>query len=155
MTRRLDVAAESWPLKQAFRIARGAKSEAAVVVAAIREGDHSGRGECVPYARYGESVQSVIGQIETLRREIESGVSRAALQSLLPAGAARNALDCALIDLQAKIQRTGTLNGREFQHRTQSEAPKHLGLEIAAGDMVVAPGTAQRATRSQEKAGQP
>jgi L-alanine-DL-glutamate epimerase-like enolase superfamily enzyme len=102
MTRTISVASESWPLKQAFRIARGTKTEAAVVVATIRENDHAGRGECVPYARYGESVRGVIGQIESVRREIETGLSRGDLQSLLPAGASRNALDCALIDLEAK-----------------------------------------------------
>ena len=102
MNRNLIVASESWPLKRAFRIARGAKTEAVVVVASVRKGEHTGRGECVPYGHYGESVESVTGQIENLRRAIEAGVSRNDLQSLLPAGAARNALDCALIDLEAK-----------------------------------------------------
>ena len=102
MTRSLAVQSESWPLKHPFRIARGMKTEATVVVATISENDHAGRGECVPYARYGESVQGVIAQIESVRRQIESGISRDDLQPLLPAGAARNALDCALIDLEAK-----------------------------------------------------
>jgi L-alanine-DL-glutamate epimerase-like enolase superfamily enzyme len=102
MTRTISVVSESWPLKQAFRIARGTKTEAVVVVATIRENDHAGHAECVPYARYGESVRGVIDQIESVRREIENGISRGDLQSLLPAGAARNALDCALIDLEAK-----------------------------------------------------
>src|SRR5437764_15399305 len=106
MARSLSIAPESWPLKQAFRIARGAKTEAVVVVATIRDGEFAGRGECVPYARYGESVNGVIAQIETIRRDIESGLSREALQVVLPAGAARNALDCALIDLQAKTAGT-------------------------------------------------
>lgn len=103
MTRKLTVESQSWPLKQTFRIARGAKNEAVVVVAAIGEGDRSGRGECVPYARYGETVASVVGQIEKLRRRVERGLSRQELQTLLPPGAARNALDCALVDLEAKI----------------------------------------------------
>ena len=102
MTRTLSVQSESWPLKHPFRIARGMKTEATVVVATISENSHGGRGECVPYARYGKSVQGVIAQINSVRHEIESGISRHNLQSLLPAGAARNALDCALIDLQAK-----------------------------------------------------
>lgn len=106
MTRKLSVASQSWPLKQTFRIARGAKNEAIVVVATIQDGDHSGRGECVPYARYGETVASVTGQIEKFRRRVEGGISRQDLQTLLPAGAARNALDCAMIDLDAKT--TGT-----------------------------------------------
>jgi L-Ala-D/L-Glu epimerase len=102
MTRKLSVASQTWPLKQTFRIARGAKTEAVVVVATIQDGDHSGRGECVPYARYGETVASVAGQIEKLRRRVESGISRQDLQTVLPAGAARNALDCAMVDLEAK-----------------------------------------------------
>ncbi len=103
MKRKLHIAPESWPLKQAFRIARGTKTEAVVVVATIREGEFCGRGECVPYARYGESVRSVTDEIERLRPEIEGGISRESLQPLLPAGAARNALDCALVDLEAKV----------------------------------------------------
>lgn len=102
MTRKLSVASQSWPLRQVFRIARGTKNEAVVVVATIEDGDHSGRGECVPYARYGETVASVVAQIGKLRRRVEGGISRQDLQTLLPAGAARNALDCAMIDLEAK-----------------------------------------------------
>jgi L-Ala-D/L-Glu epimerase / N-acetyl-D-glutamate racemase len=103
MPRILSVASESWPIRNTFRIARGAKTEAHVVVAAIHDGDRIGRGECVPYARYGESVPSVLEQIESLRPQVESGLSSETLQHLLPAGAARNALDCALIDLEAKM----------------------------------------------------
>ncbi|HMI97967.1 MAG TPA: N-acetyl-D-Glu racemase DgcA [Micropepsaceae bacterium] len=100
--RRLAVTAETWPIQGAFRIARGAKTQAHVIVAAIGDGEFTGRGECVPYARYGESVESVLQQIEALRAEIENGLTRETLQQRLPAGAARNALDCALIDLEAK-----------------------------------------------------
>ena len=102
MKRTLSVAAESWPLRRAFRIARGTKTEAQVVVATIAAGQFCGRGECVPYARYGESLPGVVSAITAVRAEIESGISRDHLQTLLPAGAARNALDCALIDLEAK-----------------------------------------------------
>jgi L-alanine-DL-glutamate epimerase-like enolase superfamily enzyme len=84
-------------------IARGAKTEAVVVVATISQGSATGRGECVPYARYGESTESVVARIEGLRSAIEAGLDRFALQTLLPAGAARNAVDCALWDLDAKI----------------------------------------------------
>ena len=102
---RLSVRVEHWPLKQAFVISRGSKTEAAVVVAEISEGGHGGRGEAVPYARYGETIEDVVRQIEAARARIEHGADRAELQGLLPAGAARNALDCALWDLEAK--RTG------------------------------------------------
>ncbi|MGO9430627.1 N-acetyl-D-Glu racemase DgcA [Rhodoblastus sp.] len=101
--RQLDIRVERFALKNAFVIARGAKTEAVVVVATLREKSWLGRGECTPYARYGESVESVVAAIESVRRELEAGADRFALQSLLPAGAARNALDCALWDLDAKI----------------------------------------------------
>jgi L-alanine-DL-glutamate epimerase-like enolase superfamily enzyme len=99
---RLQATAECWPIRGAFRIARGAKTEARVIVTTIHDRDNVGRGECVPYARYGETAENVLAQIETLRREVENGLTREALQQRLPAGAARNALDCALIDLEAK-----------------------------------------------------
>jgi L-alanine-DL-glutamate epimerase-like enolase superfamily enzyme len=100
--RRLEVADERWPLASAFVIARGSKTEAHVVVVTARDGDAAGRGESVPYARYGESVDSVLQQIEHVRAAVEGGADRVALQGLLPPGAARNALDCALWDLEAK-----------------------------------------------------
>ena len=101
----LSAQVERWPLKQAFVISRGAKTEAAVVVAEIVDGRHRGRGEAVPYARYGESIENVVAQIETVRGRIEAGADRIELQGLLPPGAARNALDCALWDLEAKRER--------------------------------------------------
>jgi L-alanine-DL-glutamate epimerase-like enolase superfamily enzyme len=110
----LSAQVERWPLKQAFVISRGAKIEAAVVVAEISDSPHRGRGEAVPYARYGETLESVVTQIEAARARIEAGADRAELQGLLPAGAARNALDCALWDLEAKRAgvRAWTLAGR-------------------------------------------
>ncbi len=93
---------ERWPLAQAFVIARGSKTEAHVVVAEIAEGAHRGRGEAVPYARYGETVPGVLAQMAEVGRAIEAGADRLEVQGLLPAGAARNALDCALWDLEAK-----------------------------------------------------
>jgi L-alanine-DL-glutamate epimerase-like enolase superfamily enzyme len=99
---RLTVAAESWPIAGSFRISRGAKTQADVVLATISDGTVTGRGECVPYPRYGESIESVIAEIESVRDEIQTGLSRTDLQRRLPPGAARNALDCALIDCEAK-----------------------------------------------------
>lgn len=99
---RLGIRVESWPIRGVFRISRGAKTAAEVVLAELHDGGHAGRGECVPYARYGESVDSVCTQIESVRARIESGMGRDALQDALPAGAARNALDCAFWDLEAK-----------------------------------------------------
>ncbi len=102
MTRTLTLAVERFPIAGTFVIARGAKTEAVVVTATISDGAHVGRGECVPYARYGESVESVVAAIQSGAGAIETGTDRAELQTLLPAGAARNALDCALWDLEAK-----------------------------------------------------
>ena len=100
--RRLSVASERWPLAAAFVISRGSKTEAEVVVAELSDGEHRGRGESVPYGRYGETTETVTAQIEAIRAKIETGAGRDELQGLLPAGAARNALDCALWDLEAK-----------------------------------------------------
>ena len=102
MPRRLSVTVERFPLAREFRIARGAKTEAAVVTTMIFDGEDSGRGECVPYARYCESLESVCQQIEAVREAIESGCSVESLLEILEPGAARNALDCALWDLEAK-----------------------------------------------------
>jgi len=101
----LTVRRESWPLAGVFRIARGARSVAHTVVVEIRDGPATGRGECVPYARYGETVDSAAASIEELRRAIEAGLAREALAGAMAPGAARNAIDCALWDLDAK--RTG------------------------------------------------
>ena len=98
----LTVASEAWPLAETFRISRGAKTETVVVVVTLRNAEAVGRGECVPYPRYGESIATVVTDIEKLRGDIERGMDRDALQAALPAGAARNALDCALWDLEAK-----------------------------------------------------
>jgi L-alanine-DL-glutamate epimerase-like enolase superfamily enzyme len=101
-------------LASAFIIARGAKSEAHVLVAEVAEGPFVGRGEAVPYARYGESMERERTRIESVREAVEEGASRAQLQDLLPPGAARNAVDCALWDLEAKLsgRRAWELAGR-------------------------------------------
>jgi len=101
--RALAIRAESWPIAGTFTISRGSKTAAEVVVVEIGDGAHLGRGECVPYPRYGETIAGAIAPIEALRAEIERGLDRAALLTALPAGAARNAVDCALWDLEAKI----------------------------------------------------
>jgi L-alanine-DL-glutamate epimerase-like enolase superfamily enzyme len=98
----LALAVSRWPLIGRFAISRGAKTEAEVIVAEIQDGDLRGRGECVPYARYGETLDSVRVAIEALASPIRAGLDREGLQSALPAGAARNAIDCALWDLAAK-----------------------------------------------------
>ncbi len=98
----IQIRAETFPLAETFTISRGAKTEARVVMVEVTRDGIVGRGECVPYARYGESIESVTAQLEGLPEDID----RAALQQVLAAGAARNALDCALWDWEAK--RAGT-----------------------------------------------
>jgi L-alanine-DL-glutamate epimerase-like enolase superfamily enzyme len=94
----IDCRAERFPLAQTFTIARGSKTEAVVLTVRVTRDGATGWGECVPYARYGETVASVRAQIEGL----PDGITRAALQAALPPGAARNAVDCTLWDLAAK-----------------------------------------------------
>src|SRR5437763_12468231 len=98
----LSVRVERWPIAGSFVISRGAKNEAVVVVAELSDGVHRGRGECVPYARYGETVAAVTAAIQAMGEPLAAGLTRAALQAAMPAGAGRNALDCALWDLEAK-----------------------------------------------------
>lgn len=96
----IEAREEIWPLKEVFRISRGRRTEAQVVVATMFDGEHVGRGECVPIKRYNQSAASVLAQIESIQDF--GDLDRNKLQQLLPPGAARNALDCALWDLEAK-----------------------------------------------------
>ncbi len=98
----LRVRAESWPIRGLWTISRGSVTEVEVVVAELEAGGTVGRGECRPYARYGESVAGAIEIIEGLRGALAEGLDRKGLQEALPAGAARNAIDCAFWDLEAK-----------------------------------------------------
>lgn len=101
----LHVSHESWPLQGTFTISRGSKTQADVVVVALSAGGATGYGECVPYARYGESIGSVMAQIRSLEDDLRNGLDRIALQRRLPSGAARNAVDCAFWDLECKQSR--------------------------------------------------
>jgi L-alanine-DL-glutamate epimerase-like enolase superfamily enzyme len=98
----LSVRRETWPIRGRFAISRGSRTAIDVVVAELEAKGSKGRGEGVPYARYGESLDGVVAAIEALREDLADGLDRAGLQSRLPAGAARNALDCAFWDLEAK-----------------------------------------------------
>ena len=93
---------ESFLIRGTFTISRGSRTHANVVVVELRQGEYVGRGECVPYARYDESIESVLAELAPLAVKIENGLTRQQMQSLLPAGAARNALDCAYWDLECK-----------------------------------------------------
>jgi L-alanine-DL-glutamate epimerase-like enolase superfamily enzyme len=103
LIRTLRVRDERWPTAQTFVIARGAKTEAHVLVVEIEQAGVVGRGEAVPYPRFGETMAGAIALVESARPAVEAGISRAELQGLMLASAARNAIDCALWDLEAKI----------------------------------------------------
>jgi L-Ala-D/L-Glu epimerase / N-acetyl-D-glutamate racemase len=99
---RLSVARRSWKLAQPFAISRGSKTTAEVVVAEVFDGEFHGRGECVPYPHYGESVDSVVAALDAMKGSVFSGLDRRELQQAMPPGAARNALDCAFWHLDAQ-----------------------------------------------------
>lgn len=120
MPRILDAQHDRFALTQPFRIARGVKTAADVVTVTIREGDQVGRGEGVPYPRYNESVDSALAAISEIRPLIEGGAGRDALLKSMPAGAARNAVDCALWDLESR------LSGRSVAEMIGAPAPGRI-----------------------------
>ncbi len=99
---RLTVTRRAWPLARSFTTAHGTRTTADTVVAEIADGDSRGRGECVPLERYGESIESVVATLDAMKGPVFSGLNRETLQHALPPGAARNALDCAFWDVDAK-----------------------------------------------------
>jgi len=105
---------EHWPIAGSFTISRGAKTEAVTVMAEVSRGGHTGRGEGVPYPRYGETPEASLAALLSMQAALARGLDRQALQAAMPPGAARNALDCALLDLEAKAggQRIWDLLGR-------------------------------------------
>jgi L-Ala-D/L-Glu epimerase / N-acetyl-D-glutamate racemase len=105
---------ERWPIAGSFTISRGAKTQAVTVVAEVSRGGLTGRGECVPYPRYGETPEATFAALQAMQEALQRGLDRPALQAAMPPGAARNALDCALLDLEAKTsgQRAWNLLGR-------------------------------------------
>lgn len=103
MSRHLEATIETFPISGSFTISRGSKTEAEVITCIVSENGFSGRGECVPYKRYGESLDGVMEDITAIADAIRAGLTRAELQRRMPPGAARNAVDCALWDLEAKL----------------------------------------------------
>ena len=124
MSRTLQASHERFALTRPFRIARGVKTQADVITVTLREGEWAGRGEGVPYPRYGESIEGALAAIEGVRGEIEEGADRQALLSLLPPGAARNAVDCALWDLEAGR------SGRDVATMIGAPAPARLASAL-------------------------
>lgn len=139
------VRAESWPIRGGFRIARGARTSAEVLVLELHEGDSIGRGECVPYARYGESTESVYAEITAACPHLHGTDPHEQLAAMRP-GAARNAIDCAVWELQAK--RAGTevwrLAGLDSPPRTVRSmrtvsVDSAENMETAAAELARAP----------------
>ncbi|MDF2603803.1 N-acetyl-D-Glu racemase DgcA [Sphingomonas sp.] len=127
MRRTLDARHDGFPLHTPFRISRGVKTVADVVTVTMREGELVGRGEGVPYPRYGETVDGSLAAIEGIRALIEGGASRDEIAAAMPAGAARNAVDCALWDLEAKLA------GKSVAALAGCRAPEALASAITIG----------------------
>jgi L-alanine-DL-glutamate epimerase-like enolase superfamily enzyme len=137
---RLILREETFPIAGRFTIARGSKTEARVLYVELEDQGHVGRGEAVPYARYGESIAQSVADIEAVRSRIEAGLSFSDLHDLLPAGAARNAIDCALWDLNAKLtgipawQTAGLrrLDPLKTAYTLSLDTPEAMGVQAAA-----------------------
>ncbi|MFL0587448.1 N-acetyl-D-Glu racemase DgcA [Sphingomonas olei] len=127
MRRTLDARHDGLPLHTPFRISRGVKTVADVVTVTVREGELVGRGEGVPYPRYGETVEGSLAAIEGIRALIEGGATRDEIAAAMPAGAARNAVDCALWDLEAKLA------GTSVAALAGCRAPEALASAITIG----------------------
>jgi L-alanine-DL-glutamate epimerase-like enolase superfamily enzyme len=130
MPRSLEIQRDIFPIAGAFTISRGAKTTAEVIACILTEDGATGWGECVPYRRYGETTESVAAQIEAARPLIEAGISREALLNAMAPGAARNAVDCALWDLEAK--RTGVTVAERIGLR--SPHPLTTAFTISLGE---------------------
>ena len=137
---KLAIREETFPIAGRFTIARGSKTEAHIIYAELEDQGHIGRGESVPYARYGESIEQALHDIEAVRDRIETGLNLSDLQDLLPTGAARNAIDCALWDLNAKItgvpawQKAGLkrLDPLKTAYTLSLDTPDAMGAQAAA-----------------------
>lgn len=131
MARTIAARHDRFDLKTPFRIARGIKTVADVITVEVGCDGHRGRGEGIPYRHYGETPEAALAAVEAVRSAFDSGAGRAELQTLLPAGAARNAIDCALWDLESKLAGTsvGALGGGLYP-----PAPVISALTIGIGD---------------------
>jgi L-alanine-DL-glutamate epimerase-like enolase superfamily enzyme len=137
---RLSVSRRTWPLARPFAISRGRKTTAEVVIAEVSDGEFRGRGECVPYPRYGESVDGVVRTLEGMRGAVFSGLDRHELQRAMAPGAARNALDAAFWDLDAKrddrraaaIARIAAMRPLVTAYTLGLDTPERMGDAAAA-----------------------
>jgi L-Ala-D/L-Glu epimerase len=132
----LSARIERWPIAGSFTISRGAKTEAVTVLAEVSRGSLTGRGECVPYPRYDETPEATLAALQAMQEAVSRGLDRQALQAAMPPGAARNALDCALLDLEAKAggQRAWNLLGRPAPKACITAYTISLGSPEAMGE---------------------
>lgn len=136
MSKKLQLTAviEEWPIIGDFRISRGAKTKAEIILVTISDGEFTGRGECVPYGRYGETLEGVREAILDMHDPVTSTMCRKTLLELLPPGAARNAIDCALWDYEAKagnihvsqLARTGPLKSVTTAYTISLDTPDKM-----------------------------
>lgn len=137
MLRTLKASGEHWPLKTPFRISRGVRTEADLVVVELADGGLVGRGEGAPIPRYGDTVESCVAQLEALAPRVAAGLTRQQLLEALPPGAARNALDCAMWDLEARLAgcSVAALIGRSSRGAVTTALTVGLGTpeEMGAG----------------------
>jgi L-alanine-DL-glutamate epimerase-like enolase superfamily enzyme len=135
-TPKLAARIERWPIAGSFTISRGAKTEAVTVVTEVSQGGLTGCGECVPYPRYGETPEATLAALLAMQERVTGGLDRNGLQAAMPPGAARNALDCALLDLEAKAsgQRVWELLGRAAPRACITAYTISLGSPEAMAD---------------------
>jgi len=122
MTRKISIIGEEWELKKPFVISRSSRTKTSTILVSIEDGPHIGLGESVPNPRYEESITSSIKQIKMIEQELANGLDRGQLNKIMPAGAARNAVDCALWDLEAKQlgKDVGAISGLEWPGETET-----------------------------------
>src|SRR2546423_15549059 len=116
---------ENWPLKNVFRISRGERAETNVVVVTVSDGEYAGHGECIPIRRYNQDIASVLKQIELVKSEED--LDRHKLQKLLPAGAARHAVDCAPLGLGGEKNRGRVWGMGNITMEGKNEASLSIG----------------------------
>lgn len=136
MLRHLSATHDRFALNAPFRISRGVKTAADVVTVTIRDGAHVGRGEGVPYPRYGETIEEALAQIAAVAPLIEAGATRAELAAAMPAGAARNAVDNALWDVEARVAGTDVASLAGIS--AAAPVPSAITIAIDAPDAMAA-----------------
>jgi L-Ala-D/L-Glu epimerase len=132
----LSATIERWPIAGSFTISRGAKTEAVTVVAEVSRDGHTGRGECVPYPRYGETVEATLAAVQAMQEPLSRGLDRQGLQDAMRPGAARNALDCALLDLEAKM--SGRRVWNMLGHPAPAACVTAFTISLASADAMAA-----------------